>query len=60
MRKHISLDTIECPHLQYVRQAGCYVCMDSYTDTDIGFCMNCKFRELRRKEDAIRKGRRNG
>lgn len=60
MRKHISIDAIECSDLQYVEQAQCYVCMDLFTETDVDFCMRCKFREQRRKEDAIRKGRRNG
>lgn len=50
-KKHITFDSIDCPHLQYIKTASCWVCLDRFIDLkEPDFCMMCKFEQLRLRE----------
>lgn len=54
MREHISLDSIDCEDLQYVKTAHTWVCLDAFCDLDdVEFCMRCKFAKAEEKEKFL-------
>lgn len=63
MRKHITLDSIDCKHLKYDAKDGfmCVnkdntVCVKTFADaTDCISCMRCKFDRLLRIEKEVRR-----
>ena len=61
MRKHICFESIDCKDLLYVRPSRSWVCLRYYCDLDhCNDCVQCKFSDLRVKENAIRKEKIHG
>ena len=57
MSKHIRFDGFECKFLEYVKPAGCWVCMKYFVDLDdVEDCFRCKYERLRKLEERIEKG----
>ena len=61
MRKHINFEAIDCEDLQYMRASRSWVCLRYYCDLKYcDDCVQCKFSDLRVKENAIRKEKNRG
>lgn len=61
MRPHITFDSIDCEHLQYIKPAESWVCLQCFLDLKhVDSCMHCRFSRLIDKEKRERRTRLNG
>lgn len=61
MKRQVFFESVGCEDLQYVKASNSWVCLRRLCDLRYADeCYQCKFADLRAKEDKIRKEKRRG